>query len=329
MASNENIAFGRVCKDELANIGYDTDQMKYILSGFIRNGASLTLSQIPVLMLKTEIASVAKLLYTALKECYGLTPRIAYERLTRFKKGTAYQVIVSDIRIYDMLEDLEILKDGFERIPLKNGLKSKNFKYLLIGCFLSGGSINNPSSTKTSYFVEIAFTERNDATAVMKKLCSFKEEKTMGFKYIKRREKHVIYLKKSDQISVFLSYMGATEAMFAFENARILKDDINISNRLSICDSANYGKTLETAKRDIETINNVLKYVPLSSFDKRTQTVINKRLELQDANYRELADAVTEAGYPISKSGVVHVIQNLRNKERDLSLKEKDEKEQA
>ncbi len=325
--ATEDIAFARVVKDELANTEYTTSELKYILSGFIRNGASLTLSQVPVLRLKTEIASVAKLLYNGLKDCYDLVPRIAYEKITRFKKGTSYQVVVADSRIYEMLEDLEIVKDGYERLPIRNGVKSKNFKFLLIGSFLAGGSINNPSSTKTSYFAEIAFTDKNDAFAVKKKLCSFKEERTMGFKYIKRREKHVIYLKKSDQISVFLSYIGATEAMFAFENARILKDDINVSNRLSICDSANYGRTLETAQKDINTINHILQYVPLSSFDEKTQAVIKKRLELEDANYRELAEEVTDAGYPISKSGVVHIIQNLRDKEAELSLKEKNETE--
>ncbi len=323
----ENIAFGRVCKDELASLEYDNNELKYILSGFIRNGASLTLSSIPVLEVKTEIASVAKLLYTGLKECYGLTPRIAYEKITRFKKGTAYRVIVSDNRIYDMLEDLEILQDGFVRMSIKNGTRTKNFKPFLIGCFLSGGSINNPSSTKTSYFVEIAFSEKKDALAVKKRLCDFKEEKTMSFKYIERRDKHVIYLKKSDQISVFLSYIGATDAMFAFENARILKDDINISNRLSICDSANYGKTLETVKKDVDTINHVLEKVSIDVFDTKTQLVIKKRLELEDANYRELAEAITEDGVPISKSGVVHAIQKVRDKEKELSLIEKGENE--
>jgi DNA-binding protein WhiA len=316
---NQEIAFAKKVKNEIAVNSYKKEEMKYLLSGFIRNAGSLSLGSNPSLTIHTEIACVAKLIYSGLKEVYGLTPAIAYEKTNRFKKGLVYLVTVDDKRLYDVMLDLEVLEDGMIRIPPKKGLLRKNLRYLVIGSFLANGSVNNPSSGKTSYFLEMAFSSKTDALAIKRKLTSFKEEKTMNFKYIKRREKHVLYLKRSDQISVFLSYIGAVESMFDFENARIVKEDININNRLSICDSANYGKTLIAAQTDIDAINKILSFKSLDLFDEKTQAVIKERLKLKDANYRELAASITEnEGISITKSGVVHILSTLRDKAKDI-----------
>ena len=314
------IAFAQKVKNEIALATYSLDQKKFILSGFARNGGTFSIGSRPSLELHTEIACVAKLLYSCLKEVYHLTPTIRYERVTRFHRSLVYIVTCVDPKLYAVMEDLEILQGGLDRIKPKQGLLRKNLRYLVIGSFLATGSVNNPSSNKTAYFLEMAFTDKADALAIRRKINSFREEKTMTMKYIKRRERHVLYLKKSDQISVFLSYIGATESMFDFENARILKEDINISNRLSICDSANLGKTLSTATKDIALIQKLLAVKPLTSYDAKTAAVISARLKYPEDNYRELAEVITQSGFPISKSGVVHVLTALRSEAVSLAL---------
>lgn len=324
MPNEEKIPFARKVKNEIAAQEYTKEEKKWILSGFSRNGGVLSLGSKPSLTLKTEIASACRILYSALKECYGLRPIIRYEKVKRFRRGLVYVIYVEDKRLYDVMQDLEVVQDGFYRIPPKEGLHKKNLKYLLIGCFLANGSVNNPSSGKTSYFLEMAFSDKQDALTIRRKLDTFKEEKTMNFKYIKRRDKHVLYLKKSDQISVFLSYIGASDAMFDFENARIMKDDMNVSNRLSICDAANYDKTLSASERDIHDIDAVLEKKPITLFDAKTRAVIEKRKKMKDANYRELADAITkEDNIPITKSGVVHILRSLHEEAEDIRKKTK------
>lgn len=315
----EELNFAKRVKNELANNFYSVQQKKYILSGFIRNGGVFTLSKIPQLTLKTELAAVAKLLFNCLKDVYDLDVEIKYEEKIKFNKGIVFNVNVSSERLYQILEDLEILKDGYERLTPNEGLHKKNLQYLCIGCFLANGSVNNPKTSKTSYFLEMAFTSLNDANAILKKLNEYKEEKTMTFKYIQRRDKHVLYIKKSDQISVFLSYIGAIEAMFEFENARIQKEDLNISNRLTICDTANYKKTIDRAKQDIEDIDYLLKFVPINNLDLKTQKVIEIRKKFPDYNYRELADELCENySIEITKSGIVHILMNIREKVEKL-----------
>lgn len=313
------ISFARTVKNEIATNTYTVEQKKYILSGFARNGGIFSFGKLPCLELHTSIALVAKLIYSCLKDVYSFSPTIQYEQVARFGRGLTYVIKVENKRLFDVMEDLGILEDGITRIPPKEGLHRKNLRFLVIGSFLANGSVNNPSSGKTSYFAEMAFTDKADALAVMHKLDTFKDERTMSFKYIKRRNQHVLYLKKSDQISVFLSYLGATEAMFEFENARILKDDTNISNRLSICDTANYSKSLKTAQKDIEAIDTVLKEHTLSFFDEKTRAVIESRKEKKELNYRELADYISEQYHlTITKSGVVHIMAKIRAQAEEI-----------
>ncbi len=317
----KKVAFARQVKEELATAFYTKEEKKYILSGFIRNGALFTLGRFPSLSLKTESAQIAKLIYSGLKEAFALSPSLGYENETRFGRGRVYVLTVrGEPRLYEVMKDLEILDDsGLVRLSPSLSLKRKNLRFFVIGCFLANGSVNNPSSLKTSYFLEMAFTQKSDAMETKKKLNSFKAERTMSFKYIKRRDKDVLYLKKSDQISVFLSYLGATQCMFTYENARIEKDQINTENRLSICDSANYSRALKTASKDIDAIQLVLTVKPLSLFDEKTRAVIEERLANKDVSYRELSDLVTAKDQiPITKSGVVHIIQGLRNQAKTL-----------
>lgn len=315
----EELNFAKRVKNELANNCYSLQQKKYILSGFIRNGGVFTLSKIPTLTLKSELYDVALLLSDCLKQVYNLNTEIKYEKEIKFNRGTVYNVVVKGEKLYQILEDLEILKDGFERLVPNKGLLRKNLQFLCIGCFLANGSVNNPTTAKTSYFLEMAFTNVEDAKAILKKLNEYKEEKTMAFKYIQRREKHVLYIKKSDQISVFLSFVGAVGAMFEFENARIQKEDLNINNRLTICDTANLKKTIDRATQDIELINYLLKYVPLNNLDLKTQKVIDIRLNNPDLNYREMAEKLTEEeGIEITKSGIVHILINIRERVEKL-----------
>lgn len=323
--------FAKQVKNEIATGNYDKEEMKYFLSGFIRNGGAFSIGTNPSLSVHTELATVAKLVYSALKEVYDLKPTINYEKKTRFGKKLVYLVEAKDKRLYDVLEDLEIFTDGgFSRVLPKKALLKKNFHAFVIGCFLATGSINNPKSEKTSYFLEMAFTDKSDALAVKRKLTSFKNENRMDFKYIKRRERHVLYLKKANQISVFLHFIGALNSMLDYENARVEKADTSDENRAEICVAANYMKTLSTASKDIEDIKSVLKVHPLPLFSEKEQAVIQTRLDHKDFNYRELAEEITEnQNIPITKSGVVHILMSIREEARKLEEEKRRREESA
>ena len=313
--------FAKKVKEEIAKLTYNEEQTKGLLSGFLRNGTIFRFGKIPSIIIKTELSKVARLIYNSFKNTYNLKPKIEYEQKIYFGKGTIYNVVIKDLQIYKILEELEVMNSSFEKIQPNKYLSDDYFEYFLVGTFLSCGSINNPKKTKTSYYLELSLTNNDDAELIHNKLDSFKEEKTMKFKYIKRRNKYVLYLKKSDQISVFLSYIGATSSMFDFENIRILKDEVNINNRLNICDMANFTRTIEASNKDIEKINKLLEIKDISSFSSKEQAVINTRKKYKEANYRELTSYIeNEYGIKISKSTLARILTSIREECNRLNI---------
>lgn len=308
------VSFAQEVKNEISLNQYSKDQLKYILSGFIRINSTLSLSKNPSLILKTKLVLISDLLIKAFREVYGIDCELQYQNVGSLNKKLSYIIIVKDIKLYSILNDLEILDESIERVQIDQGLDDDNFRYLVIGCFLASGSINNPSTSKTPYFLEISFSSEDDSKRILEKLLSFREEKAMNFKYVLRRDKHVLYLKKSDQISVFLSYLGAFSSMFKYENARIAKENENISNRLAICDAQNYKRSIETVKKDIDDINILLSHKKIEDLDDTLKLIIKYRKENLESSYRELSELIFEnEGIEISKSGIAHAFAKIRS----------------
>lgn len=320
---DKTVAFARNVKEELLKKEYTGEEKRMIFSGFLLNCAKISSSS-PYLTIKSEIANCIQFFYKVLKDEYGIEGYIHFKKNSNLKKSMYYYLSIKEEKIFDILSKEDIFSQG--EMKVSSSLKGKRFKFYLIGLFLSSGSVNNPYSNKTSYFLEISFVKKDDVSVILKKLNSFKNEKTMNFKMIQRRGRYIIYLKKSDQISVFLSYIGATTCMFEFENARIERDDINTINRLTICDLSNMKKSLKVAKEDIKLIDTLLSIKPMSLFDDKTQYVIKTRKDNPEMNFREIASYICENyNVQITKSGVVHILTSLRKQASDYIKKLQDD----
>ena len=320
---DKTVAFARNVKEELLKKEYTGEEKRMILSGFLLNCAKISSSS-PYLTIKSEIANCIQFFYKVLKDEYGIEGYIHFKKNSNLKKSMYYYLSIKEEKIFDILSKEDIFSQG--EMKVSSSLKGKRFKFYLIGLFLSSGSVNNPYSNKTSYFLEISFVKKDDVSVILKKLNSFKNEKTMNFKMIQRRGRYIIYLKKSDQISVFLSYIGATTCMFEFENARIERDDINTINRLTICDLSNMKKSLKVAKEDIKLIDTLLSIKPMSLFDDKTQYVIKTRKDNPEMNFREIASYICENyNVQITKSGVVHILTSIRKQASDYIKKLQDD----
>lgn len=320
---DKTVAFARNVKEELLKKEYTGEEKRMILSGFLLNCAKISSSS-PYLTIKSEIANCIQFFYKVLKDEYGIEGYIHFKKNSNLKKSMYYYLSIKEEKIFDILSKEDIFSQG--EMKVSSSLKGKRFKFYLIGLFLSSGSVNNPYSNKTSYFLEISFVKKDDVSVILKKLNSFKNDKTMNFKMIQRRGRYIIYLKKSDQISVFLSYIGATTCMFEFENARIERDDINTINRLTICDLSNMKKSLKVAKEDIKLIDTLLSIKPMSLFDDKTQYVIKTRKDNPEMNFREIASYICENyNVQITKSGVVHILTSLRKQASDYIKKLQDD----
>ena len=99
-----------------------------------------------------------------------------------------------------------------------------------LGAFLAGGSVNSPS--KSNYHLEISTQNVDLAKFIWKLMQRF----DLPAKQIRRRNQEVVYLKASDKISDFLRCVGASDAVFTFEDSRIQRDFMNSLTRLDNCD---------------------------------------------------------------------------------------------
>lgn len=303
------MTFAKEVKAEIANLPYKSKIMRFgVLSGFTRINGETSLGSVPSITYKTEIASVAKLIFSLVKDMYDITPRIIYQRKMRFNKSMDYVIKVESKKTYEILSELKVMKN-FQPVPLRSMLNKENLRYFLAGAFMAGGSVNAPSSK--SYFLEISFSNKDDATRVMEALQSTEE---FSAKVIQRRDKWIVYLKRSSEIAMFLSYIGATNSMLNYENARVTKDLINNENRLDICAAHNYSKSLKKGQENIEDINKLLSRYSMDRFDVKTQAVMKARLSHPDSSFGELAELITEDGIFISKSGVSHILSSLHEK---------------
>ncbi len=115
----------------------------------------------------------------------------------------------------------------------------------LRGAFLGGGSVSRPEG---EYHLELVTGNQDFAKTLVRLLKSF----GLAAKVADRKQDYVVYLKDGDAITSFLRVIGAHNALFAFENVRVVKDMRNQVNRLVNCETANLQKTVNAAVRQVE-----------------------------------------------------------------------------
>lgn len=310
---NAKITIAKQLKSELSNIQYSDTELKGLVSGFVRNGGTFSLgaNNSSLLRVKTEIASAARIVYKVFKNAYKLDTHIVYENNNKFSKKIVYTVVASG-NVLDIVEDLEIRKDLME-CNVEKMLTLPYIRGFIAGCFIGSGSLSDPNK---SYYIEISFNDMEVANTVKNRLNSLyldiDDLEHYNWKTIQRRNHAVLYMKKSEYISNFLSYLGATNIMLQFETIRIERDYYNNENRLIICDSHNYSKAALKGQENIDLINKVLKVRSLEYFDSKVQALIKLRLEFPDASYSELSDRLRQMGVSMSKSSINNAFNKLK-----------------
>ena len=118
----------------------------------------------------------------------------------------------------------------------------------LRGAFLAGGSVTDPEK---GYHLEFTTTHHS----VSRECCVILRD-VLGFypKTAARGGGQVLYMKQSDQIADFLTYLGAPVASMGILEARLEKELNNKVNRRCNCDDANTSKVVEAAQEQLSAI---------------------------------------------------------------------------
>ncbi len=186
--------------------------------------------------------------------------------------------------------------------------EENNIKAFMRGIFLGSGSMNNPEK---KYHLELLFSNEEIAKKIQELLQRF----FFSFKWLIRKKGYALYLKEGEEISRFLAFMGATQAILKFEEIRVLRDMKNQVNRTVNCETANLNKTVEAAVKQVQAIESLQKKGKWEGLPENLKEIGKLRLENPHASLIELGKLLKE---PIGKSGVNHRMQTI------LALAEKE-----
>ncbi len=255
---------------------------------------------------QTENAAIARRIYTLIKTIYAYPVELLVRKKMKLKKNNVYIVRMNE-GVKEMLLDMDILQEPYQFIRT---ISDKYIKkdccrraYLRGGAFLAGGSVNNPETS--SYHLEIYnfYEEHNQA------LCDLLNNYELHARILERKKGFITYIKEAEKITEFLSYIGAHQALFKFEDVRIVRDMRNSVNRLVNCETANLNKTIGAAFRQVENIRYIQETVGLDALPDKLKEIAELRLEHNDVSLKELGEMVS--GGKISKSGINHRLKKI------------------
>lgn len=303
------MSFTTEVKSEIAANEMHPCCMKAELSAVLQMCSTMNFTSDGVhLTIKTENPTTAKRIYKLVKERYDVTTRLSVIKKMKLKKNNIYVIRVEN-KAMEILKDLEIFTEkGLQAHPSSRMLRKECCaRAYLAGAFLAGGSVNSPN--KANYHLEISTNNEGLAKFIQKLMNRF----DLPAKYIKRRNQDVIYLKASDKIGDFLRYIGASDAVFTFEDSRIQRDFMNSLTRLDNCELANEMKSMAAGKKQLEDIQWIENYRGLEALPEKLQHAAYARKELPEASLLELCDYCADVyDETISKSGMKHRLAKLK-----------------
>ncbi len=171
------------------------------------------------------------------------------------------------------------------------------------GAFLGGGTVINPQKT---YNLELTTPYPGLAEDMQHLL----EEIGFSFKAVQRQAKEVLYLKNSESISDFLSYIGAFRAQMELLNIKIEKEIRNDVNRTANSEIANLEKTINASVEQVKAIEAVDRRIGIENLPEDLKEIAKLRLANRDASLSELGKMMDP---PLTKSGINHRMKKLMN----------------
>jgi len=300
------MSFSLEIKQELTKIVPDRKCCELAeIAGFLRFAGSITIMGNGKLGIRVYIdnPAVARLFITLVKEYFGSKTALSIGEGGNLSKDKTYILnITSEMNAEQILREVGMLgvKEGsnyFDDWISADVIKKRcDKKAALRGIFLAIGSVSDPAK---SYHMELPCDSEMRAKEVSKLVNSF----GLKSKISKRKNKFVVYIKESEQISDFLNIIGATASYFKFQDVMITKDMKNKANRIINCTAANLDKAVNAAQKQIADIKFIDEVRGISTLPDKLYITAQKRLEFPELGLSELAK---EFEPEITKSGLNH-----------------------
>ena len=181
----------------------------------------------------------------------------------------------------------------------------------LRGAFLAGGSVTDPIK---GYHMEITTTHMSvarETDALIREVMEFSP------KTAQRSGGQVLYIKQSELISDFLTFLGAPVAAMGIMEARLEKELNNKVNRRCNCDDANTSKVVEAAQEQLAAIRVLRERGIAAKLPAKLLQAIEAREQNPEASLTELAAMMDPA---ITKPAMNHRLKKIVELAKEAGL---------
>lgn len=300
------MSFTSKIKSEITKQKFNKLEQISLLSGLMRNE---TIED--TIKIQNENEDVARMIFNIIGQTYKITPKITVRKGYNYNKNYIYIIEVNNKEIKKALSINKNIPDAYI-IDNENLIRS-----YIKGVFLAKGSINDPQTSR--YHLEILVDNEEYAKFISELLNKY----NLNSKILKRENKYMIYIKEAEKIGDFLRLIGTTKALLYYEDIRIYRDHINMTNRLNNCEQANVDRIIQTADSQIKDIELIKKY-GIELLSEKEQIVAEYRLKYRDASLQELSEIISlETDQKITKPGLHHRFDKIKKLAQRIREKEK------
>lgn len=301
------MTFSYKIKEEISKLECSKIESISELSGILCTSSDLKLYSIKV---QTENINAANRIFDIIQKTYSVTSNIAVKKNYNFKKNEMYVIEVKK-DVPEILKDLGLISDnGFKisNYPTSEIVDDEELKAAFIrGCFLIGGSVNDPKTSR--YHLEFIINNEEFANFLRDVLNSY----DLNAKTLRRSKGYMVYIKESEKISDVLRIIKAYNAVLYFEDIRVLREKQNMNNRINNCEQANIEKSMVSSNKQIEDINFIKVEDAYDLLDDKVKKVADYRVKYPESSLIELSNIISvETGEKITKSCVNHRLRKIR-----------------
>lgn len=276
------------------------------LSGIIRTSAEIKIYNIKI---QTENKFVANRIFGLFKILYDINLNISLRKNYNFKKNEIY-VLELKRDTLKVLSDLGIVNDKNQllRIPTESLLSDEELvRAYLRGVFLVSGSLNDPKTSR--YHLEFLINDSEYANFFNNLL----KNNNLNSKILHRKKGYMIYIKESEKISDFLRLIRAYNGVMYYEEIRVYREKVNMTNRLNNCEQANVERTIATSNKLINEINFIKENGMFDLLDEKLKQTALYRINYPESSLIELSKVISmETNTNVSKSCLNHRFRKIK-----------------
>lgn len=181
--------------------------------------------------------------------------------------------------------------------------------------FLCCGTATDPEKGYNLEFLSTRYHLSRELEALLAEH-EFRPHKTM------RKGANIIYIKASDQIEDLLTFMGAGGSAMRIMEQRMYNEMRNKTNRLSNCETANLGKSVQAAVQVQLAIEALEQAGAMETLPEALRETARLRVKYPDLPLAKLAEKFEP---PISKAGLAHRLKKIQETARRMEQRPKEE----